>query len=534
VSEPTSPLRTSQGHKLTQPAHYLSTTWEHGKVNKLTAQFQRYSSGSSGSRTPRDSLSSEGPLKRAGSEESATIGMTSSNSAPNNISVEVGKRPKSWEGIKSPSGTNIPVSGRGRKVPTSLTPDDSSGEFVRKSHERTAVRRRKSEAQSSPPTPSDSAQSIEQGYGLDDDNALSLKKMSVKDRTATWERRTSISQAAANAGYGYDTLKRMARTGNRDSPARQIPTLQRSLRDRSNSTDSDLDQTDGHSSYKAVKSPSATSTTTFHTYHSYTLPKASMSSSKPPLHSGPLSGGKLLSRGDRSLSSSESLAKHISEQLKFPTPTPTVSSSISEEPDEDEEYERDGKPRRSSADTRTSVSKSSSIPVSSRNRATTPEHTIDTSPSGRPRSNSSIPISLRRTPSPLVDKKMSDVNNTPNKLLSVPRPSTGGHSTLPTPSSGGHGTSQHRRASADAAVSHIPQGGGASKIPHRGSEPAIQPLSLAARRLQKASSLNNIDRDSSDVGKSPGGCSIPRPSSSSTQSKLHPLIIKAPQVSGLG
>ena len=553
VSEPTSPLRTSLQqpvNRLAQPTHYLSTTWEHGKVNKLTAQFQHYSSGSSSSsRTPRGSLSSEGPLKRAGSEEGATIGMTTSNSAPNDISIEMGKRPRSWEGIKSPThqksdqGNNTVIAGtriQVRKVPTSLHPDsseDSSSEFVRKSHERTAVRRRKSEAQSSPPTPSGPAQSIsvEQGYGLDDDNALSLKKMSVKDRTATWERRTSISQAAANAGYSYDTLKRMAassRNSNRDSPARQIPTLQRSVRDRSNSTDSDLDQTDGHTSYKALKSPSATSTTTFHTYHSYTLPKASMSSSKPPLHGGPLSGGKLLTRGDRSLSSSESLAKHFSEQLKLPTPTPTVSSSISEEPDEDEEYERDGKTRRSSAEARLSVNKSSSIPVSSRKRATTPEHTIDTTASGRPRSNSSIPLSLRRTPSPLVEKKTSDANTTPTKHLSVPQPS-GGHNTLPPSGSGGHGTSQYRRASADATVSHIPQGGGGSKIPHRGSEPAVQPLSLAARRLQKASSLSNIDKDFSDAGKTPGGniSSIPRPSSSTTPSRLHPLVIKAPQLS---
>ena len=544
VSEPTSPLRTSLQqpvNKLAQPAHYLSTAWEHGKVNKLTAQFQRYSSGSSGGgRTPRGSLSSEGPLKRAGSEEGATIGMTTSNSAPNDINIEVGKRPRSWEGVKSPThpkgdhgntviaGTKIQV----RKVPTSLHPDtsgDSSGEFVRKSHERTAVRRRKSEAQSSPTTPSGPSQSlsVEQGYGLEDDNALSLKKMSVKDRTATWERRTSISQAAANAGFGYDTLKRMAassRTGNRDSPARQIPTLHRSVRDRSNSTDSDLDQTDGHPSYRALKSPSAASTTT---YHSYTLPKASMSSSKPPLHSGPLSGGKLLTRSDRSLSSSESLAKHISEQLKLPTPTPTVSSSISEEPDEDEEYEKDGKTRRSSAEARLSVSKLSSIPVSSRNRANTPEHTIDTTPSGRPRSNTSIPISLRRTPSPLVDKKPSDVNTTPNKQSS--RPPSGGHNTLPPNNSGGHGTSQYRRASADATVSHIPQGGGGSKIPHRSSEPAVQPLSLAARRLQKASSLSNIDKESSDAGKN---SNIPRPSSSTSPARIHPLIIKAPSSLG--
>jgi len=534
VSEPTSPLRSLQpANKLAQPAHFLSTTWEHGKVNKLTAQFQRYSSGSSSSRTPRGSLSSEGPLKRAGSEEGASIGMTTSNSAPNDISIEVGKRPRSWEGVKSPTHDHVTAGITGiqvRKVPTSIQPEDSSGEFVRKSHERTAVRRRKSEAQSSPPTPSGPSQStnVEQGYGLEDDNALSLKKMSVKDRTATWERRTSISQAAANAGFSYDTLKRMSassRNINRDSPARQIPTLQRSTRDRSNSTDSELDQTDGHSSRKPLRSPSATSTTTFHSYHSYTLPKASMSSSKPPLHGGPSSGGKLLNKGDRSFSSSESLAKHISEQLKLPTPpTPALSSSISEEPDEDEEY---GKTRRSSAEARLSVSKSSSIPVSNRNRATTPEHTIDnTTPSGRPRSNSSIPVSLRRTPSPLVDKNM---NTTPTKHLSVPRPPSGGQSTLP---SGGHGTSQHRRASADAAVSHIPQGG--SKIPHRSSEPAVQPLSLAARRLQKASSLSNIDKQSSDVGKSPGGNSsgIPRPSSSTTPSRIHPLVIKTPSTVG--
>ena len=96
----------------------------------MTAQFQRYSSGSSGGgRTPRGSLSSEGPLKRAGSEEGATIGMTTSNSAPNDNNIEVGKRPRSWEGVKR----STVIAGTKIQVPTSLHPDtsgDSSGVCV--------------------------------------------------------------------------------------------------------------------------------------------------------------------------------------------------------------------------------------------------------------------------------------------------------------------------------------------------------------------------------------------------------------------
>ena len=50
------------------------------------------------------------------------------------------------------------------------------------------MRRKRSETVSSPPIPGNPV-TVEQGYGLEDDNAWSLKKMSVKDRTATWERR---------------------------------------------------------------------------------------------------------------------------------------------------------------------------------------------------------------------------------------------------------------------------------------------------------------------------------------------------------
>ena len=280
-SEPTSPLRTSmQQHKLGQPASFLSTSWERGKVNQLVKRYS--SSSSNSSQTPRGSHS-DVRLKRSGSEDSSTIppgGLSTSNSAPNNISVEVGGRPRSWvgdtrESSRSPldhtgdlQSSNITGSKhyQRRTPPISLLhsdpiPDDAmptSEEFIRKSHERVAMRRKRSETVSSPPSPGN-PMTVEQGYGLEDDNALSFKKMSVKDRTATWERR----QQAASTGSGYDTLKRLtstsSRASNRDSPARQIPTLQRSARGRSESINSfsDMDVDGGHIGNKS-KSPNPT------------------------------------------------------------------------------------------------------------------------------------------------------------------------------------------------------------------------------------------------------------------------------------
>ena len=97
-SEPTNPLRISmqqqqQQHKLGQPASFLSTSWERGKVNQLVKRYS--SSSSNSSQTPQGSHS-DVRLKRSGSEDSSTIppgGLSTSNSAPNNISVEVGGRP---------------------------------------------------------------------------------------------------------------------------------------------------------------------------------------------------------------------------------------------------------------------------------------------------------------------------------------------------------------------------------------------------------------------------------------------------------
>ena len=111
-----------------------------------------------------------------------------------------------------------------------------------------------------------------------------------------------------------------------------------------------MDADGGHIGNKS-KSPNPTTPHT--SYHSYTLPKASMSTSKPPLpYSTP---GKLHSNrpSDCTFSSSENLAKHISEQLKLPPSVATMSSSISEEPDEDEETDG-GKPAtcRASAEAR--------------------------------------------------------------------------------------------------------------------------------------------------------------------------------------
>ena len=602
-SEPTSPLRTSMQqqqplHKLGQPSHLLSSAWERGKVNQLV---QRYSSSSSNSsHTPRGSHS-ETRLKRSGSEDSSTMistGMSTSNSAPNNISVEVGGRPRSWlgdtrEGSRSPldhQTVDIHSSTTGSKLqprrttPSSLphaenTGGDASDEFVRKSHERVPMRRKKSETQSSPSTPSNSL-TVEQGYGLEDDNALTLKKMSVKDRTATWERRTSISQAAANAGMGYDTLKRLSTRGyNRESPARQIPSLQRTARGRSESIGSysDMDQTDGGQLFgKKSKSPNPTMSSSTTSYHSYTLPKASMSSSKPPLpYSSP---GKLHgSRSDRSFSSSENLAKHISEQLKLPPSTSTMSSSISEEPDEGD-YESDGKPvtRRASAEARmgevtTAGNKTSSgIPVMTGRSVTPTSKEVDDSThsntqhkkslttannsSRSQKTTSGIPLASRRTPSPLIDKTNNATTNTTTagdkskptdgnvtndvtpKRSTIPRPS------MPSTSSTGSGNSQYRRSSADTAVltSHVPHKGGSNKTVSSSSSGRSnsdasqqqQQLSLAARRLQKASSLSNITNDdnSSYKSKSPhaGGSNIPRPSSSSSASRLHPFVIKTP------
>ena len=566
-SEPTSPLRTSMQqqqplHKLGQPSSFLSTPWEHGKVNQL---IKRYSSSSSNSsQTPRGSHS-DVRLKRSGSEDSSTImsaGLSSSNSAPNNISVEVGGRPRSWLGdtrerSRSPTDHHArDYSARypRRTPPSSLTHSDTGDitptgdEFVRKSHERVAMRRKKSETVSSPPTPSNQAL-IEQGYGLEDDNALSLKKLSVKDRTATWERRSTISQAATNAGMGYDTLKRLSSTSSRpssrDSPARQIPSLQRTPRGRSESM-SDMDQTDGgHVFGNKSKSPNPTASHT--TYHSYTLPKASMSSSKPPLpYSSP---SKLHSnRIDRSFSSSENLAKHISEQLKMPQ----TATSISEEPDEDEENDG-GKPatRRASAEARmTGGNKGSGIPVSSRSVTPNPpskaridEETLPHKTTGNSRSQkaaSGIPVSSRRTPSPLIDNRNNTTAIT-NKSMDTPtddavtsRRSTIPRASGPLPSSSGHGNSQNRRSTTD-----LPNKG--NKVMSMGGRSNSdvsqqqQALSLAARRLQKASSLSNINNDPPNDNtsklKAPhsGSSNIPRPSSSSTPNRLHPLVIKTPQ-----
>ena len=606
-SEPTSPLRTSMQqqhplHKLGQPVSFLSTSWERGKVNQLVKRYS--SSSSNSSQTPRGSHS-DVRLKRSGSEDSSTIvsgGLSSSNSAPNNISVEVGGRPRSWlgdtrESSRSPlghhAGDSHSSSASGSKLyprrtpPTSLPHSETTAgdttptgdEFVRKSHERVAMRRKRAETVSSPPTPGNPA-TVEQGYGLEDDNALSLKKVSVKDRTATWERRTTISQAAANAGMSYDTLKRLSstsRASNRDSPARQIPSLQRTARGRSESISSfsDMDQTDGAHSYgnkSKSPNPTASSSSSSHTsYHSYTLPKASMSSSKPPLpYTSP---GKLhTSRSDRSFSSSENLAKHISEQLKIPPAA--MSSSISEEPDEDDETDG-GKPatRRASAEARmtgtmnTKAATSSGIPVmSTATRSVTsnppsktaiheessphkPSVTTASSSSSRSqKTTSGIPVSSRRTPSPLIDNrnntavasdrsKLSDTptsDSIPTRRSTIPRPSG------PPSSSSGHGNSQHRRSSADT---HLPNKGSANnsnKIlspsgrSNSDASQQQQTMSLAARRLQKASSLNNVSNDPSDNSSSSssklkaphsGGSNIPRPSSG----RLHPLVIKTPQ-----
>ena len=587
-SEPTSPLRTSMQqqqplHKLGQPSSFLSTSWERGKVNQL---IKRYSSSSSNSsQTPRGSYS-DIRLKRSGSEDSSTIvsaGLSSSNSAPNNISVEVGGRPRSWLGdtreSSAPLDHHIEDSSSKlyprRTPPSSLPHNDSisgditptSEEFVRKSHERVAMRRKKSETGSSPTTPGNQT-TVEQGYGLDDDNALSLKKMSVKDRTATWERRTTISQAAASAGMSYDTLKRLSSTSSSrtGSPARQIPTLQRASRGRSESISSfsDMDQTDGgHLLGDKSRSPNPTASSASHTtYHSYTLPKASMSSSKPPLPY--CSPGKLHSnRSDRSFSSSENLAKHISEQLKLPQ----AASSISEEPDEDEETDG-GKnaTRRASAEARmTGASKagtSSGIPVMNNStRSVTPnppsKSRIDeesspqksTSNSRSQKTSSGIPVSSRRTPSPLIDNrnnttsaneksKSSDPPTTDTvtsrKATTIPRTSG------PSSSSGGHGNSQYRRSSGD-----LPNKGNNNKMmsssgrSNSDASQQQQAMSLAARRLHKASSLSNIANDPNDNTSLPStsklktshssGTNIPRPSSSSTPGRLHPLVIKTPQ-----
>ena len=583
-SEPTSPLRTSMQqqqplHKLGQPSSFLSTSWERGKVNQL---IKRYSSSSSNSsQTPRGSHS-DVRLKRSGSEDSSTIvsaaGLSSSSSAPNNISVEVGGRPRSWLGdtreSSAPLDHHIEDSSSKlyprRTPPSSLPHDDSiagdltptSEEFVRKSQERVAMRRKKSETGSSPTTPSNQT-TVEQGYGLDDDNALSLKKMSVKDRTKTWERRTTISQAAASAGMSYDTLKRLSSTSSRTgSPGRQIPSLQRAPRGRSESISSfsDMDQTDGgHLLGGKSRSPNPTaSSVSYTTYHSYTLPKASMSSSKPPLpYSSP---GKLHpNRSDRSFSSSENLAKHISEQLKLPQ----AASSISEEPDEDEETDG-GKTaaRRASAEARmTGASKagiSSGIPVmSNSSRSVTPnppskskidEESSPQKSTGNSRSqkaSSGIPVSSRRTPSPLVDNRnnttaaneKSKPSDPPTTDTATSRKAT----TIPRTSgpSGGHGNSQYRRSSGD-----LPNKGNSSKMMsssgHSSSDASQQQqtMSLAARRLHKASSLSNIANDPDDNTSSPStsklkthssGTNIPRPSSSSTPGRLHPLVIKTPQ-----
>ena len=562
-SEPTSPLRTSMQqqqplHKLGQPSPFLSTSWERGKVNQL---IKRYSSSSSNSsQTPRGSHS-DVRLKRSGSEDSSTIapaGLSSSSSAPNNISVEIGGRPRSWLGDtreRSRSPTSDYHTGDSklypRRTPPSSLPhyDTTAGdvtptgeEFVRKSHERVAMRRKRSETVSSPSTPGNQT-TVEQGYGLEDDNALSLKKVSVKDRTATWERRTTISQAAANAGMSYDTLKRLSstssRTSNRESPARQIPSLQRTPRGRSESM-SDMDQTDGaHLFGNKSKSPNPTPSQT--SYHSYTLPKASMSSSKPPLpYSSP---GKLHSnRSDRSFSSSENLAKHISEQLKMPQ----TASSISEEPDEDDEHDG-GKPatRRASAEARmTGANKGSGIPVSSRSVTPNPPSKArideESSPHKNTRSqksSSGIPVSSRRTPSPLVDNR----NNitTPDRRKDTPTTDTNRRSTIPRASgppssSSGHGNSQNRRSSAD-----LPNKGNNNNKMSSGNRSNSdvsqqQALSLAARRLQKASSLSSINDPNDNTSSKlklahSGGSNIPRPSSSSTPGRLHPLVIKTPQ-----
>ena len=179
-SEPTSPLRISmqqqqQQHKLGQPASFLSTSWEHGKVNQLVKRYS--SSSSNSSQTPRGSHS-DVRLKRSGSEDSSTIppgGLSTSNSAPNNISVEVGGRPRSWvgdtrESSRSPldhtgdlQSSNITGSKhyQRRTPPISLlhsdpTPDDAtptSEEFIYKSHERVAMSRKRSETVSSHPSP---------------------------------------------------------------------------------------------------------------------------------------------------------------------------------------------------------------------------------------------------------------------------------------------------------------------------------------------------------------------------------------------
>ena len=584
-SEPTSPLRTSmqqQQHKLGQPASFLSTSWERGKVNQLVKRYS--SSSSNSSQTPRGSHS-DVRLKRSGSEDSSTIppgGLSTSNSAPNNISVEVGGRPRSWVGDTRESSRS-PLDHTGdlqsssskhyqrRTPPISLLhsdpiPDDAmptSEEFIRKSHERVAMRRKRSETVSSPPTPGN-PMSVEQGYGLEDDNALSFKKMSVKDRTATWERR----QQAASTGSGYDTLKRLtstsSRASNRDSPARQIPTLQRSARGRSESISSfsDMDADGGHIGNKS-KSPNPTTPHT--SYHSYTLPKASMSSSKPPLpYSTP---GKLHSNrpSDRTFSSSENLAKHISEQLKLPPSVAAMSSSISEEPDEDEETDG-GKPatRRASAEARmTKTGTSSGIPVMSTTRSVTPNPPSKTtiheesspqkstgSSSRSQKTGSGIPVSSRRTPSPLIDNRSyttatvtSDRNKSSSDTPTTDSVSSTKRSTIPRASvpssSSGHGNSQHRRSSADQ---HLPNRGSANKTLPSSSRSNSdvsqqqQAMSLAARRLQRASSLTNVNNDSSSdnstssklMSPHSGGSNIPRPSSSTT-SKLHPLVIKTPQ-----
>ena len=580
-SEPTSPLRTSmqqQQHKLGQPSSFLSTSWERGKVNQLVKRYS--SSSSNSSQTPRGSHS-DVRLKRSGSEDSTTIppgGLSTSNSAPNNISVEVGGRPRSWvgdtrESSRSPldhysgdlQSSNVTGSRhyQRRTPPISLlhsdpTPGDTTPtgeEFVRKSHERVAMRRKRSETVSSPPTPGNPV-TVEQGYGLEDDNALSLKKMSVKDRTATWERR----QQVASAGAGYDTLKRLgstsSRLGSRDSPARQIPSLQRNARGRSESF-SDMDP-DGHIGGKS-KSPNPTASHT--TYHSYTLPKASMSSSKPPLpYSSP---GKLHTNraSDRTFSSSENLAKHISEQLKLPPSVAAMSSSISEEPDEDDETDG-GKTatRRASAEARmTKTSTTSGIPVMSTTRSVTPNPPSKTtiheessphksSGSRSQKTTSGIPVSSRRTPSPLIDNRNNSTvtsdkskptdtptaDSTSSKRSTIPRVSG------PSSSSSGHGNSHHRRSSADQ---HLPNKGSAnnssktmpsSSRSNSDVSQQQQMMSLAARRLQKASSLTNVNNDPSDNSspsklKAPhsgGSSNIPRPT---TGSRLHPLVIKTPQ-----
>jgi len=120
-----------------------------------------------------------------------------------------------------------------------------------------------------------------------------------------------------------------------------------------------------------------------------------------------------------------------------------------------------------------------------------------------------------------------------SRRSTIPRPSG-------PPSSGGHGNSQHRRSSADT---HLPNKGSANnsnKIlspsgrSNSDASQQQQTMSLAARRLQKASSLNNVSNDPSDNSSSSssklkaphsGGSNIPRPSSG----RLHPLVIKTPQ-----